>query len=98
MEKDVKLRPTAEEALRHDLFSDSREVRLLDESQGRIALESLVKFQDMAKLKQAVLTFISSNLTTKEEVAEIMKLFKEFDQNRDGSISKEEFVDAYKQI
>lgn len=52
----------------------------------------------MAKLKQAVLTFISSNLTTKEEVAEIMKLFKEFDQNRDGSISKEEFVDAYKQI
>jgi len=37
-------------------------------------------------------------MSTKEEKEELIKIFKEYDTNQDGSISKEELINLYKKV
>jgi calcium-dependent protein kinase len=50
------------------------------------------------KLQEAALTFIVSQLTTKKEQEELMNTFKTFDKNGNGTISKDELYEGYKEI
>lgn len=46
-------------------------------------------------MKAATLTFIGSQLLSKEEREELAKVFKKLDQNGDGKLSKSEIKDGY---
>jgi calcium-dependent protein kinase len=48
------------------------------------------------KLQQAVLTFMSSQLISKDESKQLAETFKKLDKNGDGKLSKQELIDAYK--
>jgi len=50
------------------------------------------------KLQEAALTFIVSQLTTKKEQEELVNTFKAFDKNGNGTISKDELYEGYKEI
>jgi calcium-dependent protein kinase len=48
------------------------------------------------KLEQAVITFISSQLTSIDETFELKKVFSDLDQNGDGKLSINELKQGYK--
>jgi len=45
-------------------------------------------------LQQAALTFIVSQLSSKEEKADLQKTFSAMDKNNDGKLSREELVEG----
>lgn len=48
-------------------------------------------------MQQAAIAFIVSQLTSKEEMAELQKAFKALDKNSDGKLSREELIEGYRQ-
>ena len=48
-------------------------------------------------MKQATITFIATQLITKEDKRELEKVFLHFDKNRDGRLSREEIIDGYEE-
>ena len=55
-----------------------------------IVLENLKNHRASKKLEQAVITFISSQLTSIEETYELKQGFNDLDENGDGKLSLEE--------
>ena len=47
-------------------------------------------------MQQAVLGYLVTHTTTKEDTEEFDKVFKSLDENHDGKISKEEFLISFK--
>ena len=97
MKKNQKSRLTADEALEHPWFEGKESTEdnsaLLNE-----ALSNFKHFRAEAKLQQAALSFIVTQLSTKEQLAELEKTFKELDLNKDGKLSKEEVLVGYQKI
>ncbi|KRW98898.1 Protein kinase-like domain [Pseudocohnilembus persalinus] len=62
------------------------------------ALQSLTQFYTKSKLKQTILTFIVSQIVSKEEKEELTKTFKYLDKNQDGRLSKMELVEGYAKV
>lgn len=50
------------------------------------------------QFQQAVMTFIGSHLTTRDERVRLSKIFQKLDKNKDGQLSKEEIIEGYKEI
>ena len=48
-------------------------------------------------MQQAAITFIVSQLTSKEEMTELQRAFKALDKNSDGKLSREELIEGYRQ-
>lgn len=44
------------------------------------------------------MTFIVSQLSSKKEQEELIKTFKSFDKNGNGTISKEELIEGFKGV
>jgi calcium-dependent protein kinase len=61
-------------------------------------LDNLKTFRAEKKLQEATLVFIVNQLTSKEEIVELKKIFIELDTNHDGKLSFQEIVDGYKKI
>ncbi len=49
-------------------------------------------------MKQATLTFLTHHLASKQELADLTRAFKEMDANGNGTLSKEEMMQAYKML
>jgi len=49
-------------------------------------------------LYDGIIAYIVNFMSTKEEKEELIKIFKEYDTNQDGSISKEELINLYKKV
>ncbi|CEM37936.1 unnamed protein product [Vitrella brassicaformis CCMP3155] len=64
----------------------------------KTSLNNLKKFTSNQRLQQAALTFIASQLVTKDEKDELTKTFKLLDANGDGMLSREELLDGYSKI
>lgn len=47
-------------------------------------------------MQQAAIHFIVSQLTSKEEIAELQKAFKALDLNSDGKLSRDELIEGYR--
>lgn len=48
-------------------------------------------------MKQATITFIATQLISKEDKRELEKVFIHFDKNKDGRLSKEEIIQGYEE-
>jgi len=47
---------------------------------------------------QATMTYLTTHMATKQQNAEMQKTFKQFDENGDGLIQKDEFIAAYSKL
>ncbi len=91
---DSNKRPSASEALEHP-WLQMKAASHFDKEAAETALSCLKNFRSEQKLQQAAVTFIVSQLSTKKEVLEMQKSFKNIDKNNNGRISKDELVEAY---
>jgi len=59
---------------------------------------NLKNFTTHCKFQEAALTFIAFQLTDAQEHQEIVQSFKKFDRDGNGTISKDELLEAYKDM
>jgi len=92
-------RVSAAEALRDPWIQTYRQkARLLpQDNQVLDSLEKLKVFRAETKLKQAVLTFIASQIVADGETKHMKEVFKSIDTDGNGRLSKEELIAAYSQ-
>ena len=98
-------RPLPEQALKHAWIQNSIKSRneAFMESYGGSSISCLENMEDFAhdaslKLRQAVYTYIASQLLFKEEREEIDKVFRGMDEDCDGQLSKEDIKQGYKRF
>ena len=94
---DVDKRISASEALDHPWFAKFAKAGKVKKLSASKALTNLKNFRAGQKLKQATLTYIVSQLSTKEETDEMERIFAQMDKNNDGMLSKEEIKDGYEE-
>ena len=92
-------RITAEEALKHEFFSDDINPNNIfeDEIDSKNVLNSLKNYSQQSKIYQTVLTFLSHNFADKVELNKLKKIFYKIDLNLDGKLSKDELEIAFKE-
>lgn len=98
MEYDPKKRLTAQQALENVWIKNQAPNSFTINLSRTKVLDNLKNFRADQKLLEATLAFLVNQLTTKEEIAELRKIFLELDQNNDGKLSYEEIVEGYKKI
>jgi calcium-dependent protein kinase len=98
MEIDVKKRLSAKEALYHPWIKTLAPENCLVNNYTSKMLDNLKTFRADEKLLEATLEFITTQLTTKDEISDIKKMFLDLDVNHDGLLSYEEIVDVYKRV
>ena len=91
---DPKKRPSATAAMNHPWIKDHAKIQV-SESVANHALDNLIHFHSHTTIKAATLTFIGSQLISKDEREELAKVFRNLDLNGDGKLSKEEVKDGY---
>jgi calcium-dependent protein kinase len=87
---------SAAECLNHNWLSDFSPKSTVDKNFSIKCLTNMKKFHAERKLQQAALTYIVSHLITKDEKNELIDLFRQFDTNGDGVLSREEIFEGYK--
>ncbi|OMJ80209.1 hypothetical protein SteCoe_19570 [Stentor coeruleus] len=99
LHKEAYMRISAQQALNHEWIvrnMSSSQPTTGSEENKKNSLENLQNFRAECKLQQAVLTFIASQLVTKEQTKKFIDAFKVLDKNGDGRISREELIEAYR--
>lgn len=91
---DPKQRISASEALNHPWLQSSLQV------QGSFkdlteTLKSLAKFNSTSRLKEAVYTFLATQVVSKDEIHRLTAVFKMIDTDGDGKITKPELMQQY---
>lgn len=62
------------------------------------ALTNIYQFNAGTKLKQAALAFFAKNLLSKQEQEQMVREFQAIDKNGNGTLSKDELMEAYRQF
>lgn len=93
-----KNRISAEKALSDpwfQMFSDSnkKDVKEIVE-----CISTLKEFQVNSAMKKAVLSFMASHITKKEEEKRLREIFNALDKDHNGTLSMEEITEGYKLI
>ncbi|OMJ92407.1 hypothetical protein SteCoe_4854 [Stentor coeruleus] len=98
LHRNYNFRISALDAQKHPWFLSQKcnGRRLSSQVRHKSALANLQNFRAECKFQQAVLTFIASQLLTKEESKRFIEAFKAIDTNGDGKLSKEELLQSYK--
>eukprot|EP00919_Chromeraceae_sp_WS-2016_P039003 GHVR01093141.1.p1 GENE.GHVR01093141.1~~GHVR01093141.1.p1 ORF type:complete len:523 (+),score=141.90 GHVR01093141.1:84-1652(+) len=93
-------RITAEAALQNEWIQEKSKVkgREVSDTQMKSALGNLKSFQKSQAVQQAALTFIASQMTSKEEREMLTRAFQELDVNGDGMLSKDEIITGWKKL
>jgi calcium-dependent protein kinase len=98
MEIDLKKRLTAREALDHIwIKKNSPDGKLINNYTNKM-MDNFKVFRADEKLLEATLAFITNQLTTKDEISDIKKMFLDMDVNHDGLLGYEEIVEVYKNV
>ena len=58
----------------------------------------LKRFRTEKKLQQAVISFIATQLLSKEDTKKLTEIFRSIDTNGDGKLSKEELIQSFNKI
>ena len=82
----VEKRITAREAMNDPWLTNNAPNKPL----GKKTLDNLQNFVSEKNMKNAILTFICSQLLTNKEKEEFQEMFKSLDTDHDGKLSKEE--------
>ena len=93
LEVNVNKRLSAAEALQHPWFTKFNGKSLymnLDKEKVKMYLDRLVSFEINSKFQQMVLAFIVHNVPDTDETKDILKIFRLFDSNDDGRLTKDE--------
>lgn len=93
LQYDQSKRFSAEQALNHPWLTQNSPRNLRQITQN--ILENIKSFRANEKLQHAVLTFISSQLNSKEETRQLSENFKLIDKNGDGKLSKDELKEEF---
>jgi len=94
---DQRTRLSAEQALHDPWITTHVTQGPLTSAITLTSLDNLKHFRADEKLKQAALSFITSQLLTQEQTAQIRDVFRNLDRNGDGRLSKDELLSAYRQ-
>ncbi|OMJ81538.1 hypothetical protein SteCoe_17944 [Stentor coeruleus] len=87
------LRYSADQALNDTWFiQSSSSTSLIPPS----IINSMKTFHTTGKLQHAVLAFITSQLSSKDETSSLAETFKSIDKNGDGKLSREELLQEFK--
>lgn len=94
---DPKQRLSAVECMNHSWF------KTVEANSGKTKISAnlitnMKKFKADRKLEQATVSFIVTQLISKEERNELLAQFQTWDKNGDGVLSKEEIYEGYKQL
>lgn len=95
LNRDITQRLSAEEALQHPWLKTFEQNPIEIPTS---VLSNIKQFDITSKLQQSIYRFFVSNLTSKEERDEMAAVFRKFDLNNDGVISREELNFAYKNM
>lgn len=91
-------RITASEALQHPWILQYATREGPSTALMHNALQNLGTFNSKNKLRDAVHTFITTQLINSKETKEIREIFRTIDKNGDGKLSKEELLEHYYEI
>jgi calcium-dependent protein kinase len=70
--------------------------RTRNEQEVQHALSNVVNFESAKKFQDAVWVYLVTHFTTEDEKKELTAVFKKLDKNNDGTVSKEELMEACK--
>ena len=90
-------RPSAVEALKHPWFQ-AYQKGLYKSKELSQALTNIYEFNAGTRLKQSVLAFFTKNLLSEKETQEIVAQFQQIDKNGNGTLSRDEILEAYREI
>ena len=91
---DPNKRMSAQEALSHSWFKQKAK-DVISKNIGTLLLNKLKAFNTEEKLEHAVMTYLASQLSTREEKTNIEKLFNYLDRTMDGKLSRAELIHGY---
>ena len=90
-------RISASESLQHKWIKQMAQAEKVDKQVAAKTLSNLRNFRGDQKLKQATLSFIASQLVSKDETEHLEKIFQLIDKDGDGNLSKEEILAGYEE-
>ena len=96
LKKNPKQRISAAEALAHPWIRSKVTKNVNIKSININVLNRLQMFQIQERLRQTVLIYIASHLSTNTDLQVLREAFVQLDDNSDGKISKPELLEAYK--
>lgn len=88
-------RITAKEALMHPWIKHKGVYPTPDASVLALAIENLKNFNSLNKFRDAISTFITSQIISIHETKDLRNIFKSIDINGDGQLSKEELIKGF---
>ena len=94
---DPKLRLSALDCMNHAWFKNIESKNVKSNISANL-ITNMKKFKSDRKLEQATVSFIVTQLISKEERNELLSQFQTWDKNGDGVLSKEEIYEGYKQL
>lgn len=94
---DIDKRPSAKECLDHPWIKETGKVdnQKSNIQIGRRSLRNLKSFRSEANLQEALLYFIVTQLTSKEEKEDLTNTFISLDTDNDGKLSRDDLIKAY---
>ena len=95
---DPKTRISATECIEDPWIQDNSMTQAVTSHGVVISLNNLKTFTNEQKLRQAFLTFIWSQMMTKDLEKQLSDSFRALDTNGDGRLSREELLEAYRQL
>jgi calcium-dependent protein kinase len=96
---DTQARPSALQVLKHQWFKNNKDdISIIDLDYSKTVLNNLKNFNAEIKFQQAVVTFITHNLVTKDEMKNLRRIFKMVDKDNDGRISKKELQESFEDV
>ncbi len=101
LEKDIKLRYSAEKAIKHQWFDKMRtREKIINMSEEKISIfiQKLINFKYQSKFQETALTFLVHNSLHLDEVKEIYRVFNAIDSDCDGKITQDELADSLKKF
>ena len=97
LEVNVAKRLSAAEALKHPWFAKFGGKSLymnIEKEKVKMYLDRLIAYQINSKFQQMVLAFIVHNVPDTEETKDILKIFRLFNTNDDGKLTKNELLNG----
>lgn len=98
LEYDSSQRPSAEQALNDHWIKNTAQKSEVNKPIAMQVMKNLKSFRATSKLHTALWGFLVAFCSTTEEKNKLLKIFKAFDTNGDGQLSREELLVGYKKI